>query len=78
MYHASMTFDKALRILATKYPGNVTRRSEAREVVINILPTGFDVKEPVILTDEQATFLASHPLSDDDLFNEKFPDGWPS
>ena len=73
-----MTFERVLKTLATRYPGNVSRRSEAGEVVINILPTGSEAKEPVILTDEQATFLASHPISDDDLWNEKFPDGWPT
>ena len=74
--YPEMTLEYALKLLTKQYgPGSVGRLDNTVEVLVTL--PGEERTALVLLTIEQAKFLAANPMSPQDLANEKYPEGWP-
>ena len=71
-----MTVEYALKVLKRRFGAtNVVR--EQRGICVNVKHPGRQDLIPVILTIQQAKYLAAQPISSEDLADEKYPADWP-
>jgi len=76
--YPEMTLEYALKLLKKQYgPDSVIHWRVSNMIAVLITPAGEDSPVSVLMTIEQAKFLAANPMSPQDLVDEKYPEGWP-
>lgn len=76
--HPQMTLEYALKLLGHEYGAeNVVHWRVSNMIGIVVKYPGEDTNVTVTLTLEQAKYLATHPLSVQDLVAERYPENWP-
>src|SRR5438128_776060 len=75
--HPRMTLEYALKALKVRFgAGNVTR--EERQVNVKVQYPDGQGFTSIVLTIEQAKFLAANAMSLKDLMEQNFPANWPA
>ena len=76
--YPEMTLEYALKLLKKQYgPQSVIHWRVSNTIAVCITPTGEESPVSVLLTIEQAKFLAANPMSPQDLVDERYPEQWP-
>jgi hypothetical protein len=71
-----MTVEYAMGALRARFGADNVTLAE-RQVTIKVQHVGLEDLSPVILTAEQAKFLAANPISSEDLMKKTYPADWP-
>ena len=76
--YPEMTLEYALKLLKKQYgPDSVIHWRVSNMIAVCITPTGEESPVSVLMTIEQAKFLAANPMSAEDLADERYPEAWP-
>ena len=76
--YPEMTLEYALKLLKKQYgPESVIHWRVSNTIAVSITPASEESPESVLLTIEQAKFLAANPMSPQDLVDERYPKQWP-
>ena len=75
--YPELTLEYALKLLKMQYGSeSVIHWRVSNTIAVLVTPAGEETVS-VLLTIEQAKFLAVTPMSPQDLGNERYPEGWP-
>jgi len=73
-----MTVEYAVAALRARFGGeNVARDESEATVTVTVRQPGGNAPTPLALTMVQAKYLAAHPISHEDLTNQRYPVDWP-
>jgi len=76
--YPEMALEYALKLLKKQYgPQSVIHWRVSNKIAVCITPTVAESPVSVLLTIEQAKFLAANPMSPQDLVDERYPQEWP-
>ena len=76
--YPEMALEYAVKLLKKQYgPDSVIHWRVSNVIAVLITPAGEENPVSVVLTIEQAKFLAANPMSAEDLANERYPEEWP-
>jgi len=75
--YPEMALEYAVKLLKKQYgPDSVIHWRVSNVIAVLITPAGEENPVSVVLTIEQAKFLAANPMTPQDLVDERYPQEW--